>query len=503
MVMENLQTYLKNLESVLNASAATTSAAATAAPASAATPATAGAAVAAEVQPQVPALPPATVAAPAAAAVAAVAATQDPSVRLMFVSTHIQQVTGYSKVCYGIIKELAKLPWLQVIHYGFQRFHGLPLQQQPVSPTVKREYPPNVIAIDAAALDKAQPGTPAANQLGFSFRELPSQIALHKPNVVMIYNDMSVVNHFIESIKASGIERNFQIWIYMDQVYPQTNAMFLDVINREADRVFTFTKYWREVLKNQGIHRPIDVLHHGFDQQLFKKIPKADARKALGIPQDLFLISSFNRNQPRKRLDILIMAFVELLVKNPSKPIAMLCACDKGEKGGWPLIEIYLRELKLRGVRPEIYANRLLITPKDMSYTDEEINLMYCAADVGISAAEGEGWGLCSFEQMGLGVPQVLSAVGGHKEFAVHNETGLLVEPKWRFYQTLAQCAVGGESHVVDPHDMCTALETYLFDSELRQRHGAAAEAKVATYTWAAAVKTLARRLEQIKEDTE
>ena len=502
MVMENLQTYLKNLESVLNASAATTSAAATAAPASAATPATAVSAtaqpVAEQTQPQVPALP----AAPAAVAPAK-AATQDPSVRLMFVSTHIQQVTGYSKVCYGIIKELAKLPWLQVIHYGFQRFHGLPLQQQPVSPTVKREYPPNVIAIDAAALDKAQPGTPAANQLGFSFRELPSQIALHKPNVVMIYNDMSVVNHFIESIKASGIERNFQIWIYMDQVYPQTNAMFLDVINREADRVFTFTKYWREVLKNQGIHRPIDILHHGFDQHIFKKIPKADARKALGIPQDLFLISSFNRNQPRKRLDILIMAFVELLVKNPSKPIAMLCACDKGEKGGWPLIEIYLRELKLRGVRPEIYANRLLITPKDMSYTDEEINLMYCAADVGISAAEGEGWGLCSFEQMGLGVPQVLSAVGGHKEFAVHNETGLLVEPKWRFYQTLAQCAVGGESHVVDPHDMCTALETYLFDSELRQRHGAAAEAKVATYTWAAAVKTLARRLEQIKEDTE
>ena len=432
----------------------------------------------------------------------------------MLVSTHIQQVTGYSKVCYGIIKELAKLPWLQVIHYGFQRFQGLPpsaqnaMQGAPVSPTIDRQYPPNVIAIDAAALDRTpqqhqqqQQASQQSNQLGFSFRELPSQIALYKPHIVMIYNDMSVINHYVEAIKASGIDRNFQLWFYVDQVYSQLNSMFLDVINREADRVFVFTKFWREILKGQGIHRPIDIIHHGFDAQLFKKISKADARKSLGIPQDLFLITSFNRNQPRKRLDILIMAFVEFIVKNPSKQIAMLCVSDKGEKGGWALFEIYIRELKLRGVRPEMYANRLLITSKDMSYTDEQINTMYCAGDVGIATADGEGWGLCTFEQMGLGIPQVAPNLGGYKEYCIHNETSLLVQPKWRYYQTLAQCAIGGEAQVVDPHDVCTALESYLFDSELRVKHAQASEAKVATYTWDAAVKQLVRRLEQHKDD--
>jgi len=490
--MDNLQNYLKNLESVLNGSNTTQ--------AMASAPATAE--PAAE-QAQMQSLP-----LPPAPAAAAAAEPQTAALRFMLVSTHVQQVTGYSKVSYGIIKELAKLPWLQVIHYGFQRFQGLqPTPNQP-SPTTDRQYPSNVIAIDAAALDK----TPApalttntqANQLGFSFRELPGQIALYKPHIVMIYNDMSVVNHYIEAIKASGIERNFQIWIYVDQVYPQLNSMFLDVINREADRVFAFTKYWRDVLKNQGIHRPIDIIQHGFDSQLFRKIPKADARKALGLPQELFLITSFNRNQPRKRLDILVMAFVELIVKNPSKQIAMLCVSDKGEKGGWALFEIYVRELKMRGVRPELYANRLLITSKDMSYTDEQINMMYCAGDVGIATAEGEGWGLCTFEQMGLGVPQVAPDVGGYKEFCVAsgpNQTAQLVAPKWRYYQTLAQCAIGGEAQVVDPHDVCTALETYLFDSEMRSKHGQAGEAKVATYTWDAAVKTLVRRLEQQKDD--
>jgi len=126
--------------------------------------------------------------------------------------------------------------------------------------------------------------------------------------------------------------------------------------------------------------------------------------------------------------------------------------------------------------------------------------MMYCAGDVGIATAEGEGWGLCTFEQMGLGVPQVAPDLGGYKEFCL-SETAQLVTPKWRYYQTLSQCAIGGEAQVVDPHDVCTALETYLFDSELRQKHGAAGEAKVATYTWDAAVKNLVRRLEIARDD--
>jgi glycosyltransferase involved in cell wall biosynthesis len=458
--MDNLQNYLKTLE-----------------------PAVVSAAVAAAVAAAAPA---------AAESVAAVAAAQD-KIRFMLVSTHIQQVTGYSKVCYGIIKELAKLPWLQTIHYGFQR---LPQQPQQPQAAANREYPPGVIAIDAAALDR----TPQSPQAGFSFKEFPGQITAYKPHVIMIYNDMSVVNHFIEAIKASGIPRNFQLWVYIDQVYTQQHSLFIDVLNREADRIFTFTRFWRDCLKDQGVHRPIDVLHHGFDKELLRRIPRDEARKAIGLPADMVLLTSFNRNQPRKRLDILIMAFVELLVKNPSKPIYMLCVSDKGEKGGWPLFEIFLRELKKRNVRPEQYGNRLMITSKDMSYSDHEINLMYCAGDVGVSAAEGEGWGLCTFEQMGLGIPQVAPDMGGYKEFCTA-ETAQLVVPKWRYYQTLSQCAVGGEAHVCDPHDVCTAMEAYLFDSELRKKHGAAGEAKVATYTWEAAVKMLVRRLEQQKED--
>jgi glycosyltransferase involved in cell wall biosynthesis len=458
--MSDLESYLKNLEALLGGGAA--------APA--------------------PAPAPAATTAPATQPLTAVpaSATND-KIRFMLVSTHIQQVTGYAKVSYGLLKQLAVQPNIETIHFGFQKFQGA----QPVA----RTYPAGITEIDAASYED-----PKQPQLGFAFSELPNQIARHKPHVVMIYNDMNVVNGFIEAIKKSGVERNFQLWIYVDQVYTVQAAQFIDVLNREADRVFAFTRYWRDVLKSQGVHRPIDVIHHGFDTDIFRKIPKEEARRLIGLPPEMFLITSFNRNQPRKRLDIMIIAFVELLVKYPTKPIAMLCVCDKGEKGGWPLFEIFVRELKARGVKPEVFGNRLIVTTKDMSYKDEDINVMYCAGDVGIATAEGEGWGLCTFEQMGLGVPQVAPDVGGYKEFC-KEECSVLVKPKWRYYQTMTQCPVGGEAWVCDPHDVCLALEKYVLDSDMRRRHGEAATQVIAKYTWADAVRTLVRRLEQARED--
>ena len=170
-------------------------------------------------------------------------------------------------------------------------------------------------------------------------------------------------------------------------------------------------------MRDQGVTRPIDVILHGFESDVYKQLPRADIRKHLKIPDDAFLYLNVNRNQPRKRYDIMIMAFTELVVKYPTKPIFLMCICDKGEKGGWWIFELYQRELKLRGVNVEQFAGRLLISTQDMVFKDEDINVFYNVADVGVNSADGEGWGLCNFEQMGVGVPQVVPDIGGFKEF--------------------------------------------------------------------------------------
>jgi glycosyltransferase involved in cell wall biosynthesis len=190
------------------------------------------------------------------------------------------------------------------------------------------------------------------------------------------------------------------------------------------------------------------------------------------------------------------MAFVELIAKYPNKPIALLCVCDKGEKGGWWLFEVFTRELKLRGLPIEQYQNRLMLTNTDMNFRDEDINMFYNLADIGISTADGEGWGLCNFEQMGVGVPQVVPDVGGFKEFCTR-ENSVIVKPKYRFYQPTAHSPVGGESEACDPHDICLGIEEYLLDTEKRMRHGEAAKKTIATFTWEKATEALVERLMQ------
>jgi glycosyltransferase involved in cell wall biosynthesis len=194
------------------------------------------------------------------------------------------------------------------------------------------------------------------------------------------------------------------------------------------------------------------------------------------------------------------MAFVELIVKYPNKPIFLMCVCDRGEKGGWWLFEIFTRELRLRGINVEHFGNRLMTTTNDMTYRDEEINLFYNLGDVGISAADGEGWGLCNFEQMGVGVPQVVPDIGGFKEFC-NKDNSVVVKPKLRFYQPTVHSSVGGESEACDPHDICMGIEEYLLDSDKRKRHGEEAKKKVLEFTWEKVTENLVKRLHRELED--
>ena len=409
------------------------------------------------------------------------APTQPQKTKFMLVSTHVHQFTGYSKVSYGILSELARHPWIQLTHYAFQKQSEVPAGFRP--------YPPNVEVIDALALEKPL-------QQGFGIQALPDVIRRKRPNVVMIYNDLSVVTRFLEEIRKSGIQRNFQIWVYCDQVYTMQPQLLLDVLNRDADRIFAFTPYWKQILKEQGVTRPIDVLLHGFQSNTYFPMPRELARKQLQLPNDVFLFLNLNRNQPRKRYDILIMAFVELLVKYPTKPLYLLAVCDKGEKGGWWLFELFQRELRLKEVSLELYGNRLIVTTQNLAFKDEEINLFYNAADVGVSTADGEGFGLCQFEHMGVGVPQVVPDIGGFKEFCDKNNSSL-VKPTVRYYIPNGFSPVSGEAHACQPHDVCLAMEEYVLNSEKRAEHGKLARAKVLPYNWKNSCEILLKRLQE------
>ncbi len=405
--------------------------------------------------------------------------------KIIIVSTHINQINGYSKVISNIINELSKYDWIKVIHYGTQRMKNA---------DIGRKYPDNVTVLDASSFDKAKEG------IGFAEKELSSVIMREEPHIVFIYNDIMVINAYIEEIRKNFQKRDFAVWAYLDMMYSNQPQAYIDNLNRDVERIFCFTKTWKDELKSQGITRPVDVLPHGIDPKVFRTIPQQLARNTIGLPNDITLITSLNRNQPRKRLDLLVMAFAELIVRHPLKKIFMLLVTDTGDKGGYKLFDIYAREIKIRNGSLDIFGNRLLITSKDNCYKDEDINVFYNTADFGVSCAEGEGFGLCSFEQMACGVPQIVPGINGYSEYC-NSENSLIITPKYRQYLPTAYNPITGEAYIVDIMDVANNMEKYIFDENLRKSHAKKAKETVSAYSWDKVTGILIKRLQSKYED--
>ena len=413
-----------------------------------------------------------------------VSETGGKKIKVLIVSTHINQVNGYSKVTFNILQQLAAQPWISLVHFGTQKL---------ANGDLGRKYPTGVKVIDGTAMEKQK-------MAGFAFSELPGVITSEKPDIVFIYNDLSVICGYIEEIRKAIQNRFFGLWAYVDSNYKSQPQPLIDILNRDVERIFCFTKYWKDEIKSQGITRPVDVMNHGINTQMVRPIPKDLARQSLGLPKDVFLFSSMNRNTPRKRLDLLVMSFVKLIVRFPVKPIFMLVVADKGDKGGYQLFEIFSRELKLAGATTDTFGNRLLITSSNTCYKDDDINLLYNCADVGVSCAEGEGWGLCSFEQMSIGIPQIVPEIGGYTEYC-NNNNSIMVKPKMRYYIPQVHNTVTGEAQIVDTEDVAKAMERYVFDEDLRKLHGKLAKEKISEYTWDRCCSTLIKRLKALQEE--
>jgi glycosyltransferase involved in cell wall biosynthesis len=403
--------------------------------------------------------------------------------KFMLVGTHAHQTTGYSKVTYHLIQELSKCHDIELYHFGFQKF--LP------QPPTYRVYPPGVDVYDPVEGERTR-GAP--QEMGFGYSQLPEYVRKVRPDVMLIYNDAGVICQFLNKLaeQLKPEERTYKTIIYLDQVYIVQRPELLGRIDKDADVYFAFTDYWKEILHKQGINKPIHILRHGFDPAQFKPLDRMAMRRKHGLPENAFIFLNLNRNTPRKRHDVVVQAFAELVARFPTKPMILFAVCDGGQTGGFPIQEIYLRELSRLGLPLQFHAQKLLIPQNPLTYTDELINEMYAMSDVGITAADGEGFGLCQFEAMGVGIPQVVPHIGGFRDFCKHGVNALTVEPKHRSYIPLGYSMIGGFIEVVEPHDLALAAEEYLMDSELREKHGAAARETVLEYKWEKEVAKLA-----------
>ncbi len=327
--------------------------------------------------------------------------------RFVLVSTHIDQITGYSKVSYNLVKQLATLaPKVKTYHFGFQRH---------AAHANIRKYPAGILSYDAAANEDPK-------EEGFGFNKIGEYLDMVNPDVVMIYNDPITICKFIECMKYEPGKSSYRLWVYLDQVYEGIAPQLIDIVRKNSERVYCFSDIWKRKFLEYGPAPDVRIMEHAVDAGVFSKL-SADTilsvRKNVNIPKDGVIFLNVNRNSQRKRLDLTIQGFVRALAKNPKLYLMIATNLNPQTGAYYDLQRIYVEELNVNKLDAYTYVRNMMLidTAPPNLMDDDGINQLYNLADIGINTSDGEGFGLCQLEHMYTGAPQVVTDVGTYRTF--------------------------------------------------------------------------------------
>jgi D-inositol-3-phosphate glycosyltransferase len=290
--------------------------------------------------------------------------------------------TGFGRVTHSVLEHLSKLYDVTVLGINYM---GDP-----------HKYPYKIYpAATLAAPDR------------FGLQRITEIVSEVKPDIFVCLNDIWVANQVYEKFQFVKEESKCKFIGYV----PVDSELYIpDMLQSMKfwDVAVTFTKYSGEtILTHPDIKvERIAVIPHGVDSSRFKPMDRQEARAKLGIPQDKFIVLNANRNQPRKRIDLTIEAFALFAKDKPDTALYL----HMGTKDlGWDVVPLFKQEMARHGLDAD---KRLILTADNINYTnaptDEVLNLIYNACDVGVNTSDGEGWGLVSFEHASCRKPQVV-----------------------------------------------------------------------------------------------
>jgi glycosyltransferase involved in cell wall biosynthesis len=367
------------------------------------------------------------------------------------------------------LKQISTLsPKVKTFHFGFQRHPGR---------ASMRKVPEGVITYDAAANEDPK-------EEGFGFNKIHEYVEMVNPDVVMIYNDPLIVMRFIESMKHERGKSSYKLWVYLDQVYEGIAQPLIETIRDHSDRIYCFSELWKKKFAEYGPFPDVRVLEHAVDPTVFSCMPPssvASVRTNLNVPSDAILFLNANRNSQRKRLDLTLGGFARLLARNPTKPYHLLILTNASPQSGafYDLQRVFMEELKGQGLDIQGHVRKLLLidsSPPNLM-SDEAINQIYNASDIGVNTSDGEGFGLCQLEHMYTGAPQVVTDVGTYSSFLNSNVAefipkngrsyfaGSMPHGLWAPIFSMESVADGMEKSIETLEDKRKAVSKYTFKS--------------------------------------
>ncbi len=323
-----------------------------------------------------------------------------------------------------------------------------------------------------------------AKQAGdvYGYSQLPRIVNEIRPAVVFLLYDLTFQTRYLNVLRRLTPQPKtvFYSPVEAGPVAPEIVGQLQGVT-----RYVLFTKYGRqEITKslkllrrdNADFHFPeLEVIPHGVDCEKFyplgneaplvkgaKTIParRRWAREQLGIAdpehRNAFIVLNANRNMPRKRIDLTMQGFAEFARDKPADVKLYLHMAT--EDTGWNVL--------ILARRYGIY-DRLMMTKVDNSQprlTDEQLNVLYNACDVGITTTTGEGWGMVSFEHAATKSAQIIPH---------HTSLAELWDGAAEFIEPSSKMTYPGnltEGSVVSVEDVAKALEQVYADDVYREK---------------------------------
>nr|WP_321237091.1 glycosyltransferase family 4 protein [uncultured Psychroserpens sp.] len=218
--------------------------------------------------------------------------------------------------------------------------------------------------------------------------------------------------------------KDVQDTLFLDELVCYTKFSFNQTLN-------AFSK-----LKEEKEQPRCHIIPHGTDlgdfypleqRKLSKQFLNRAAIKSKVFPSiknvdDSFIVLNANRISERKALHLTIEGFAKFA---KDKPNAYLCFHVPNTP------EFLLNEL-----RSEIEASdvpeQIILNPLGVEYvSNEALNTLYNACDVGVNTSMGEGWGMIAFEHGATGAAQIVPKHTACEELWEGN-AGLLDVKKWK-----------------------------------------------------------------------
>lgn len=288
----------------------------------------------------------------------------------------------------------------------------------------------------------------------YGINRLPGLLDGLKPDVVYLINDPWILKDYVPIVK----QRDIPMVVYTPVDSPNIKKEFAEPLN-DVDRVIGYTQFAVDELQKAGLTAKTSVMPHGADVTLFRPVPRAEAREKLGLKDEWFIVGNLNRNQPRKRLDLMLDYFATWWKSIGSPEHVRLYWHGALQDLGWDVIQL----AKHFGIDQQLIITSPKITA-GQGVPREFLPFIYNSFDVQVTTTLGEGWGFSQAEGAACRVPQIVPKWSGLAEW---------MEGAAHFVDCTSICAnpggvntVGG---VADKDQFIEALQKLYTDDRYRK----------------------------------